>query len=327
MPISINELMQRLPKNTKDRVTDAKKRYLVIIQNEMRKETGLSLNRKTRTGQVEQKISLPVSIEAGVPSALSGMEFDDEYQDVLPLLPYQGLLRDLARSSSDLYKITQKIHANTESKLHDIYPVDFNHVGNYSRKMLDILDMANPVKRILEIHDDVLGVYRFPRTHTGSLGQPKIELYWGVIGLVAEMLGITPEALTCVVLTHELAHGYSHNGADHDGERWDTRDLQGADLELVEGVAQYYTHQICQNLDFKMPGAFKAYNELLKYQPDAYRIQLSWVNNYSPEIVRTGLVEARRNHVQQISAFEKRLRKIADTFPEYKLHSVQEYKK
>lgn len=134
------------------------------------------------------------------------------------------------------------------------------------------------------------------------------------------MLCVSLEALICVVLTHELAHGYTHKGSDIDGERWDTYAFMNSERALVEGMAQYYTHQICQKLDYKIPGVFAAYDELLKYQPDDYSVHLNWVTNYSPEIVRMAIIEARRNHIQNISVFEKVLRKAADRFPDYKLH-------
>jgi hypothetical protein len=55
------------------------------------------------------------------------------------------------------------------------------------------------------VTDDVLGTYRFGgsarlfRDH----GHAWIELYWGVIGLCAQVLGVSISALTIVVLSHE----------------------------------------------------------------------------------------------------------------------------
>jgi hypothetical protein len=49
--------------------------------------------------------------------------------------------------------------------------------------------------------------------------QPEI---WGVIGLFSQILGLNPEALTIVVLAHELAHAYTHRTADIDGKFWDS---------------------------------------------------------------------------------------------------------
>jgi hypothetical protein len=51
---------------------------------------------------------------------------------------------------------------------------------------------------------------------------PQIRLYWVVIGIAARTLGVAVEALTIVVLAHELARAYTHLGRDIDNERWDT---------------------------------------------------------------------------------------------------------
>ena len=132
-----------------------------------------------------------------------------------------------------------------------------------------------------------------------------------MIGIVANLLSIKPEALTGVVLAHELAHGYSHVGTDIDGERWDTESFHRSDLALVEGIAQYYTHLICERLNRRISGIFDAYDQLLEKQPEAYRTHLSWIDDYSPEIVRMAIIEARRNNVTAISDFESILTNAA----------------
>lgn len=310
MPISIGTLIQRLPKDIEQRVNDAKKRFIQIIQGELRKESGLLLNRHTvkhRPDQTES-ISIPVTVSAGIPTQLRNLQFDDEYWHISPLLPYRSLLKNLSDSSTSMHNIISEIHTNPLSTLYETPAVDFEYVGDYASQLLEMLDHADPVRKILDIRDDVLGTYTFASSPNVYLTTPYIHLYWGVIGLVANMLSVSTEALTCVVLSHELAHGYTHKGSDIDGERWDTRAFQESERPLVEGIAQYYTHQICQRLESRMPDVFNAYDELLKYQPDDYRVHLNWVTDYSPEIVRTGIIEARRNRITEISVFESMLK-------------------
>jgi hypothetical protein len=93
------------------------------------------------------------------------------------------------------------------------------------------LDEIRAVEKIIGIDEDVLGAYFFR--------VPEIRLYWVVIGITARALGVPPDALTIVVLAHELAHAYTHLGRDIDNERWDTERFAKSDLDIVEGLAQY----------------------------------------------------------------------------------------
>jgi hypothetical protein len=77
---------------------------------------------------------------------------------------------------------------------------------------------------ILEVNQDVMGMFTFSSIEgkTGYLRSygTGICLYWGVIGLVARLLGLSVEGLTIKVLAHEYAHAYTHLGFDRSGKRW-----------------------------------------------------------------------------------------------------------
>jgi hypothetical protein len=96
-------------------------------------------------------------------------------------------------------------------------------VAAWAARLLEILDKHDPLKRVLSVREDFLGVYEydarglFVDEHTAN--RATIRLYWGVIGLVSEWLGCSVEDLTVVVLTHELAHAYTQLGADIEGRR------------------------------------------------------------------------------------------------------------
>ena len=85
----------------------------------------------------------------------------------------------------------------------------------------------------------VPGTYRFIFvTEPTLLPEPErqeshVELYWGVIGLFSQILGLNPEALTIVILAHELAHAYTHRAADIDGKFWDSQGFGRTDLAVV----------------------------------------------------------------------------------------------
>ena len=128
-----------------------------------------------------------------------------------------------------------------------------------SVELLGRLDAYDPVKIILEVNEDVLGVYRYKLPSRFRPEDPwsgSIELYWGVIGVVAAATGVTIEALTVVVLAHELAHAYTHLGADIDGRRWASTDFRDSAHPLKEGLAQYYTYRVLDRLRVRMPEAF-----------------------------------------------------------------------
>jgi hypothetical protein len=80
-----------------------------------------------------------------------------------------------------------------------------------------------------------MGVRDQWNAHDSDDANARVELFWGVIGLVSRLLGVSVEGLTVKVLAHELAHAYTHVGADADGRRWGTTAFQRTDRALLEG--------------------------------------------------------------------------------------------
>lgn len=97
-------------------------------------------------------------------------------------------------------------------------------------------------KRVETVHDDILGSYN-PRPKGARYSESRIEIFWGVVGLFAQVLGAPLEPVTAVVLAHELAHAYTHAGLDIDGVRWEASDFRRSELAIVEGLAQYYAER------------------------------------------------------------------------------------
>lgn len=153
------------------------------------------------------------------------------------------------------------------------------------------------VEQIIGIDEDVLGAYFFRI--------PEIRLYWVVIGITSRALGVSAEALTIVVLAHELAHAYTHLGRDIDNERWKTEQFASSDLYIVEGLAQFYTQVVCRRLEQRMPAALEAYHALLEKQSVPYRSHLDWVGDdeRGGEIVRISMIECRSKAITASSAF------------------------
>ena len=144
--------------------------------------------------------------------------------------------------------------------------------------------------------EDILGAYFYKQI-------PKIELYWGAIGLCCMYSGeYDIESLSIVVLAHELAHAYTHIGTDIDGGQWDTKDFHEVDVYVAEGLAQYYTEKVLFKIKDKYPKPLVAFEELLGDQPQPYRIHKEWVK-YSPETIRRALLETRRQRKHELRDF------------------------
>ncbi len=132
----------------------------------------------------------------------------------------------------------------TSGHLADLSEIDSVYRMAYG--LLKELDETKAVGRLAGIREDVLGAYYFR--------VPEIRLYRMVIGIMAA-LSLQVEALTIVVLAHELAHAYTHLGRDIDNEKWDTEAFAGTDLEIIEGLAQFYTVVACKRLGSRAPAA------------------------------------------------------------------------
>lgn len=172
------------------------------------------------------------------------------------------------------------------------------------------------------VDDDVLGVYSFDGREQARIDRPEdarplwmndpheesgastnstasatIVVYWGIVGLIAAALDVSPRALAVVVLAHELSHAYTHLGHDRDGDRWSGSDFAESDRGLKEALAQYYTHLICEGLDGRVSGLFNAYWKLLEKQPEIYQLHLPLVLRSTPEKVASALAPLRAGRV------------------------------
>jgi hypothetical protein len=184
-------------------------------------------------------------------------------------------------------------------------------VHDWAGHLLGLLDQHDPLNRILAFDEDILGTYHYQFQQRDMdeyrVNRAWIKLYWGVVGLTSEWMGCSPEDLTLVVLTHELAHAYTQLGADIEGRRWPAAAFSVAETGLKEGLAQYYTDRVLKRLGNRFPNAYKVYQKMLPKQPQAYRSHIKWVTDYSPESVRRAMLEVRRWQHGTLSEFNQRL--------------------
>ena len=121
-------------------------------------------------------------------------------------------------------------------------------------------------------------------------------MYWLPIAMVAAMLDVAIEDLTVVVLIHELAHGYTQIGRDIDGTSWDDIGFGESELDVTEGLAQFYTEVISERLAARTPSLFRADQALLKLQSGPYLAHRDWLKADKRQIgetVRFTLIAAR----------------------------------
>ncbi len=274
---------------SRDLVERTFKQWNTILRDYLRTETALRLT----VGEDAQ--SIPVRIVDGMPRRFA--EALQQFEDLAPMLLQRPALEAAASGTAFMEK---HIHAVRGEGGVTVGPSDANEiqrVNQTARAWLAMLDEAQVVDRITGIDEDVLGAYFFR--------VPEIRLYWVVIGITARSLGVPTEALTIVVLAHELAHAYTHLGRDIDNERWDTERLAAADLHIVEGLAQFYTHVICTRLEQRMPAALTAFNALLDKQSDIYKAHCAWTtpNERGGEIIRVSMIECRSRGVTELAIF------------------------
>jgi hypothetical protein len=265
-----------------------------------------------RIGGDRSGAQVPVKVEAGYPAVLKDIEFPDDIRRVMLLGRYRVLLEQTCAGATGLLKLRDELLRLPEpNKWTFASSSDLQSVANWAAVLLKVLDQHDPLKKVLSVREDFLGIYEYDAkdlfADERAINHATIRLYWGVIGLVSEWLGCTLEDLSIVVLTHELAHAYTQLGADIEGRRWPAPSFAKAETALKEGLAQYYTDRVLRRLERRYRGALKVFLDLLPGQPEAYQAHQPWLENSSPEAVRRAMLEVRRWNEGKLADFNRRL--------------------
>lgn len=314
----ITDVLNRTDPKVETQVKRAAKQHRRALQESLRRECGLALQGDGDPVQVR------VTIEPGWPMALGQVELPDNYEQLIELARYRRELKVLAVSGETLANLSPATLATVETASRRDPRPSLRELVEWAQQALMLLDLQDPVRPILAINEDVLGVYRYwPSARADDDRAPNrasIELYWMVIGLVSDLLGCSVEDLTAVVLTHELAHAFTQLGADTDGRRWPAADFRQAETGLKEGLAQYYTHRVLEHRRSESPGPWVAYRVLLDGQPPAYHTHAVWIDEFSPEAVRRALVETRHWGERKVEDFHRRLEEAQEGLPYGEFH-------
>lgn len=271
------------------------KQWNAVLRDYLRTETALRL---TVEGFSQ---SVPVKVDGGMPRPF--VEVLRQFEGLEWLLLNRPAMAAVASGTRFMENQVDSVRGKWGEAAGPSGVNEISRVRETAEAWLKKLDELRVVDQIFGTDEDVLGAYYFRI--------PEIRLYWVVIGITARALGVSVEALTTVVLAHELAHAYTHLGHDIDNERWETERFARSDLDIVEGLAQFYTQVVCKRLEKRMPAALKAYQVLLEKQSSRYKAQLEWVGDdkNSSEIIRVSMIECRSTGLTKSSAFSEAVKR------------------
>jgi len=275
-----------VPPDAEERVNRSFKRWNQIVRDHIRTETGLKLS------DGDSRYAIPVRVVKGFPVTLA--KLIDQYRDPVMwrLIIGQPKLGGLIEGLEFLLQKWDQFEQwpSLPEPAENGQPV-LERALKIATSLQQVALADKVVQQIKEIHEDILGVYRF------APGQgSNVDLYWLPIAMVAAMIDVAIEDLTVVVLIHELAHGYTHIGRDIDGASWSDIGFGNSDLGVVEGLAQFYTEVISQRLAVRTPSLFTAYEALLKLQSGPYLAHREWMKGDKRQIgetIRFTLIAAR----------------------------------
>jgi hypothetical protein len=214
----LDQLLSMVPSDTEERVRRTRDRFNQNIREAIRQETGLPFRPRSRAGDLQpvEVIAIPVRLVAGLPKSLRKRDVEERWRIAALVAPWRHTLEQLRNSS---ITTRQKVVPVVRNLLFEDAGATLQGAADIASFLLQEVQRFDLAKWILEINEDVLGAYCY---YVSGNSRPErleshIELYWSVIGLFAQILGVGPEALTIVVLAHELGHAYTHRAADIDG--------------------------------------------------------------------------------------------------------------
>lgn len=324
MPMTLSQLVERVPSNTEVRVKFVKDKFSRLVHSILRRETGLRLSLKDTDEEIGRKrgTTISVRIMPGIPVEMNDFIIPEDQELPLLLSPWRKHLENVVTSGSEILEnllplLSQDILKGRDNSFPPTIGLakELLAVAERSRLIELLYNQKNDQNFIL----DCLGLYRFGEVRDGPNGKivvdrrpgPVIELYWGVIGLVADDLNVSVEGLALKVLAHEWGHAYTHVGLDIDGKRWETNDFAWSSHALKEGLAQYCALQVAKDIEY--PNAIEAYNALVPKQPPAYQTQNRW-KGFSPEEIRYALLTERRQGKGTLERFENAMQEVSQQY-------------
>jgi hypothetical protein len=289
----IAALLKEYDPELERRVSRSFRQWNNVLRDQLRNEMGLRLSIGDETQAV------PVRVVPGFPAPFQNV-FDGIPPGLWRFLLRLPALEAAVKGLDSVIDIYSQVRSDAiPTRVPPYLSPSVADARDFCNRLLSALQEIEIRQKFGGISEDILGAYFFR--------VPEVHLHWMVIGLVAGVLGITAESLTVVVATHELAHAYSHLGRDIDGTKWETEAFARADLNIVEGIAQFYTQVVSRKLETRNPAVLPAYQRLTAIQRGPYRVHEEWAKRktgdkdtvlpQAGEIVRATLVQCRSRGV------------------------------
>ena len=310
MPIRLTELLKQVPRQTESRVKKTREAMRNIIQELLRSECRLQLKVEQPEGSKDPGVQVPVEITAAYPVSFENIEFPDDHALYLLLSTYRGSLQQTSDGLTGVLELINKLSRTKWADLVAAGSQNARQTAILSDHLLAMLNQQDPLKKILQVDEDILGayIYEIPALWLDEHpNKAKIQVYWAVHGLIAQWMPAAVEDIAIGTLAHELAHAYTQLGADIDGHRWPAASFAETESAVKEGLAQYYTHRVLERMNQKWPGALRAFQKMLPSQSKPYRAHEPWVEANKPEEVRLAMIEFRRSGETKLKEFEDRL--------------------
>jgi hypothetical protein len=259
----VKDLIAQIASDTHERVVQTYKAHNAVIRETMRSETRLRFSPSSSIGEKQEESRVVVVVDkVGYPTEIGNMTIQESHQLAALLALWRPHLTMLRASATHIVTMLETqwsiLHRvpEVQRQAHTV-PEAKSLVESLLRELLRF----DLVKEVLAVDEDILGHYVYNPQEGGMSDRAhkpgsRIVLYWGVIGLIAQSLGVSTEGLTSVVLTHELAHAFSHLGRDIDGYRWTGQGMAASETPLIEGLAQYYTALVLQRLEPRLGDAY-----------------------------------------------------------------------
>ena len=259
------------------------------VVDKLRQSVHRGLQKSMQLGQ-DRRYTTRISVTDYLPYEIS--QIVEKIPDVLMwIIAFKVQIRDAAPVLNELSISREQIWE------HLGIDIDADSANTTAKNLRAVQNASDA--RIKEILDQVI---RSPMDLLGSYSPSTncIQIYWLAIFIVSLGLGIPFDRLTYVVLTHELAHYYSHAGVDADKRNWHIDAFCAADVCVVEGLAQFWTKELCSRQDshfglLSSHSTLECFQELLAYQSEPYRCFQEWLPSHQRRIesVRGAMLKIR----------------------------------
>ena len=141
----------------------------------------------------------------------------------------------------------------------------------------------------------------------------RIEIHWIIVWLVAQTSRVRYEDALYVVLSHELAHAFTHIGQNTNSEPCSTELFHAMSPHIKEGLAEHYCETLCATESARVKGygggPLQAYEALLEGAPDQYHAHRHWPSydrrrkKGDNELVRRAMLDSRKRGVTDHERF------------------------